>query len=142
MLLYWDTSAIVPLVLDEPHTAQAQRARAATRRAFAWGWMQVEAEAALLRRNAAPKHWENLAQLLSAFVWLDMEPHDFSALRQFNRPLALRAGDAGHLYVYSRAYAADPRIQLVTFDTEMRKAATGPQDHRTTGLGGTSNFEH
>jgi uncharacterized protein with PIN domain len=124
MLLYWDTSAIVPLVIEEPHTAQAQRARAATSRAFAWGWMQVEAEAALLRRDATPKHWQNLARLLSGFIWLEMEPHEHSALRQFNRPLALRACDAGHLFVYSRAYAADPMMQLVTFDTEMQKAAT------------------
>jgi hypothetical protein len=60
--------------------------------------------------------WKNLAQFFSAFIWLDMEFLDFSALRQFNRPLALRAGDAGHLFVYSRACAADPEIQLVTFD--------------------------
>jgi predicted nucleic acid-binding protein len=122
MQLFWETSAVVPLVFAEPHSPEAERARAATSRAFAWPWMQVEAEAALLRRNATPAHWENLARLMSAFVWLDMEPHDLFALRQFNRPLGLRAADAGHLFVYSRAYAAIPKLEFVTFDEELRIA--------------------
>jgi hypothetical protein len=123
MRLYWDTSAVVPLVLQEPHSAAAQRARSAARRAFAWSWMQVEAEAALLRRDATATQWRNLTQLFSAFIWLDMESQDLPALRQFNRPLTLRADDAGHLFVFSKACTADPQIQLVTFDSEMRKAA-------------------
>jgi hypothetical protein len=46
------------------------------------------------------------------------EPHDLFALRQFNRPLGLRAADAGHLFVYSRAHAANPKLEVVTFDHE------------------------
>jgi hypothetical protein len=45
MHLFWDTSAVIPLIMREPHTARAHRAHAAGRRALAWSWMRVEAEA-------------------------------------------------------------------------------------------------
>ena len=46
-----------------------------------------------------------------------------STVRQFNRPLGLRAPDAAHLYVFSKASGVDPAMQLVTFDQEMQSAA-------------------
>jgi len=123
MHLFWDTSAVIPLIMREPNTAQAHRAHAAGRRALAWSWMRVEAEAALLRRRATSEHWRELNKLLSAFIWLEMMPAEESALCRFNRPLGLRASDAGHLYVFSKAMAAISGIQLVTFDQEIQFAA-------------------
>jgi predicted nucleic acid-binding protein len=123
MHLFWDTSAVVPLIFQEPHTERAHRALAQGQLAFAWSWMRIEAEAALLRRRAGSEHWRELNELLSAFIWLVMNPSEESALCQLNRPLGLRALDAGHLYVCSRAMAADPAIQLVSFDHEIQSAA-------------------
>jgi hypothetical protein len=84
--------------------------------------MRVEAEAALLRRRAGAEHWRQLNKLLSAFLWLEMSPGEERALCLFNRPLGLRASDAGHLYVFSKATAAISGIQLVTFEQEIRSA--------------------
>ena len=123
MHLFWDTSAVVPLIFQEPNSGVAQRAAGVTRRAFAWSWMRVEAEAALLRRGATTQSWQELSRLLSAFIWLNMNPGEEGAVCQFNRPLGLRASDAGHLYVLSKAVSADPSIRLVTFDLEMQSAA-------------------
>jgi hypothetical protein len=85
--------------------------------------MRVEAEAALLRRRAGAEHRRELNKLLSAFLWLEMTPGEESALCLFNRPLQLRASDAGHLYVFSKASAAISGIRLVTFDQEIQSAA-------------------
>lgn len=123
MRLFWDTSAIVPLIFQEPHTASALRARAATHQAFAWNWMRVEAEAALLRRKVRPAEWKNLEKLFSVFIWLDLDSGDLSSLCRFNKPLGLRAMDSGHLFVFSKAHSADEALSLVTFDQEMRGAA-------------------
>jgi hypothetical protein len=55
--------------------------------------------------------------------WLDLEPALWPQLRAFNRPLKLRAADAGHLFVFDRALTALPGIELVTFDQELVQAA-------------------
>jgi predicted nucleic acid-binding protein len=123
MLLFWDTSAVVPLIFNEPHTPSARHARAAATRAFVWSWIRVEAEAALLRRNASPGDWENLARVLARMTWLETDTRELSALLGFNKPLGLRALDAGHLFVCSKAVSAFPGIHLVTFDQEMDQAA-------------------
>lgn len=123
MRLFWDTSAIVPLIFQEPHTAPALRARAVARQVFAWNWMRVEAEAALVRRQARPADWKNLENLFSVFIWLDLDSSDCSSLCRFNKPLGLRALDSGHLYVFSKAHSADETLSLVTFDGDMRGAA-------------------
>jgi predicted nucleic acid-binding protein len=123
MHLFWDTSAVVPLIFQELHSVRAARARAVARRAFAWSWMRVEAEAALLRRQASPQHWQELQKLASGFIWFELASSEEGALRQFNRALGLRASDAGHLYLFSKASTVDPGMQLVTFDHEMRSAA-------------------
>ena len=123
MHLFWDTSAVIPLVFQEPYTARAHRAHKDGQRALAWSWMRVEAEAALLRRRAGAEHWQELNKLLSAFIWLEMSPAEESVLCLFNRPLRLRASDAGHLYVFSKATAAISGIQLVTFNQEIQLAA-------------------
>jgi len=123
MRLYWGTSAIVALIFQEPHTAAALRARDATRQAFAWSWMRVEAEAALIRRKAEPAHWKNLEKLFSVFIWLEWKSDDLTSLCRFNKTLGLRALDSGHLFVFAKAHAADKTLRLVTFDGEMRNAA-------------------
>ena len=123
MHLFLDTSAVIPLLCQGPHTSGALNAIAQADRLFAWRWMQVEAEAALTRRRASPAAWSEWRQLASTLHWLELSEASLPALCAFNRPLRLRAADAGHLFVLDRAITVVPELHLVTFDNEMQAAA-------------------
>ncbi len=120
---FFDTSAVLPLFVHEPRTQDAQTAYDAVDSIFAWSWMRVEAEAGLLRRRANALVWREWRSWLRHVTWLDLEPTHLDALCSFNRGLALRAADAGHLYVLELALRAVPDMVLITFDGEMQKAA-------------------
>ncbi len=128
MDLFLDTSAVVPLFLQEPHSAAALKAWEQSTELYAWRWMQVEAEAALARRRATPQTWSEWRQLAATISWLEMGESLLPQLCAFNRPLRLRAADAGHLFVFDRAITVVPELHLVSFDNEMLAAA------RTLGL--------
>ena len=123
MNVFFDTSAIVPLLIKEVHTERAQAAWSKTTRAWAWRWMQVEAESALGRRRASTEAWAQWRTLSNSMTWLEMEPRTWSQLCAFNRPLRLRAADAGHLFVCDRAMTVVSGLTLATFDDEMIEAA-------------------
>ncbi len=123
MNTFWDTSAIVALLLQEPHTSAAQAAWMKSTRPWAWRWAVLETEAALSRRSAPPETWTQWATLLESLHLLDLEPDRWDTLRAFNRALRLRAADAAHLFVFERASTAIPGLQLVTFDQELTAAA-------------------
>lgn len=123
MELFFDTSGIVPLLLAEPHSAKAHSAWSKAKRIWAWRWLQVETEAALIRRKAPATAWQKWHQMSASFAWLDLEDKLFSQLRAFNRTLGLRAADAGHLYVFQLAIRIVPEMKLVCFDKEMKRAA-------------------
>ena len=55
--------------------------------------------------------------------WLDLQEENLEGLCAFNQAIGLRAADAGHLYVFDRALAAIPTLQLLCFDREVFKAA-------------------
>ena len=113
MYLFLDTSAVIPLLLQEPHTAGALNAIAQADRLFAWRWMQVEAEAALTRRRASPAAWSEWRQLASTLHWLELSEASLPALCAFNRPLRLRAADAGHLFVAQQLQGTWLRIYIL-----------------------------
>jgi len=121
--LFLDTSAVVPLFLEEPQTAAAQHALAQASQIFAWCWMRVEAEAGFIRRQADRQVWTEWRTWTPHVCWLDLEFAELDHLCSFNRALRLRAADAGHLYVYEQACHAMPDLQLVTFDHEMAAVA-------------------
>lgn len=123
MQLFFDTSAIVPLLLQEPRTPDALNAIAQAERLFAWRWLQVETEAALTRRRAAPAAWAEWRQISASIHWLELGESLLPALCAFNRPLRLRAADAGHLFVFDRAITVVPELRLVSYDNEMTTAA-------------------
>ncbi len=123
MNTFWDTSAIVALLLQEPHTSAAQAAWAKSSRPWAWRWAVIETEAALSRRSAPPEAWTQWAALLESLHLLDLEPDRWDTLRAFNRALRLRAADAAHLFVFERASTAIPGLRLITFDQELTDAA-------------------
>ena len=123
MELFFDTSAVVPLILEEPHSQKALEAWNNTTRVWAWRWLQVETEAALGRRRAGAKAWHQWRLISSAVTWLDLEPRMWPRLRAFNRPLRLRAADACHLYIFNDAASVVPDLKLVCFDKELNEAA-------------------
>ena len=123
MLLFFDTSAVIPLLLCEPQSDRALSAWEKAESFYAWRWMQVEAEAALARRHAPASAWAEWRKLAAQFSWLEMGESMLPQLCAFNRALRLRAADAGHLFVFDRAFTVLPDLQLVTFDKEMLAAA-------------------
>ncbi len=123
MDLFFDTSAIIPLLLIEPHSPRASEAWAATDRLWAWRWMEVETESALSRRESPPEAWAGWRAISMRVHWLDLETDAWPRLRAFNRSLRLRAADAGHLFVFEHLVGIVPEIKIVTFDKEMLAAA-------------------
>jgi len=121
--VFFDTSALVPLVLRESNSREAASVWRECTEAWAWDWMKVEAEAALTRRKADTRAWSAWRSLSGNFNLGTLNPDQFDALRAFNRSASLRASDAGHLFVFDKMLDALPDLQLLTFDTEMTAAA-------------------
>lgn len=120
---FFDTSAIVPLLIREPHSKAALGIWQETQIFWAWAWLKVETEAALVRRHAPPAIWREWRTMERQIRWLD-QPADFSVqVSQFNRSLGLRAADAGHLLIFERAAGVISRLTLATFDHEMETVA-------------------
>ena len=124
MEAFFDTSALVPLLLDESQSDSARAACHGAEAIWAWRWAQVEAEAALIRRKANPATWNNWRRLADRIRWLEFSDQLIPDLCRFNREIGLRAVDAGHLFVFERSLLAIPNMRLVTFDKEMARAAT------------------
>lgn len=123
MAAFFDTSAIVPLLLQEPHSGAAKLAVQTAGSIWAWRWAKVETEAALVRRKANPLTWRNWRILENEIHWLDSSDGFIPELCLFNRELGLRAADAGHLFIFERSATAIENLMLVTFDREMSEAA-------------------
>lgn len=121
--IFFDTSAVVPLVVEEAHTFKAREVWSRCGEAWAWEWLLLEAEAALSRRKADARSWQNLRTLSGQFRLVSLSPAQFDALRAFNRPLALRAADAAHLFVCERLLGSVPELRLITFDREQAAAS-------------------
>jgi predicted nucleic acid-binding protein len=124
---FWDTSAIVSLIYKEPHTTEALRAHANAFRSFAWGWLEIEAQAALLRRGATAADLKTLQNLLSFFDFIDIDPdpklNHYPSIRKILEVHRLRAADAGHLFCLLQAKKIQPDIIFVCFDEELIRAA-------------------
>lgn len=123
MVAFFDTSAIVPLILKEPHSEAAGKFWMQTSRRLGWQWLRVEVEAALVRRAAPPDAWSRWYLIESAMDWVEPEAGWLEHLRAFNRGVGLRSADAGHLYLMERCLRGAPGLRLVTFDHELRRAA-------------------
>jgi predicted nucleic acid-binding protein len=117
--LFWDTSALLGLIFQEPFSPSALKAWDQADANYGWRWLAVEAFAALSRRRADAGQWRTLDKLLSALHFADLEPSEMAALCRTNREWRLRAADAGHLYVFSRLAEVFPGIELVCCDEEM-----------------------
>jgi predicted nucleic acid-binding protein len=120
---FFDTSALVPQLLKEPHTGPAKAAWLETTQPWAWHWLRVETESALTRRGADAKAWRKWRELSQEFEWIGLGEERFARLCDFNRTARLRAADAGHLFVCETLTSSVADLTLVTFDAEMCTAA-------------------
>lgn len=123
MRVYFDTSAIVPLVLTESHSEAIRGAWPDFGERWAWSWVAVEAEAALVRQKADADAWAEWARVARSLTLIELNPRDHGALRAFNRGIGLRAADAGHLFLFDRLARELDGLHLLTFDREMGRAA-------------------
>ena len=128
---FWDSSAIVPLLVREDRTSAAiARLREDPEIAVWWG-TPVECASAIARleREGAPpdRVTEAFARLDDlARGWIEVEPHD--DLRQIARRLLrvhpLRAADALQLAAaYLASERRPPTLEVVTVDERVRLAA-------------------
>ncbi|MDA1045225.1 MAG: hypothetical protein O3C57_08390 [Verrucomicrobia bacterium] len=123
MIVFFDTSAVVPLVVHEAHSQAACDAWHQASEAWAWDWLRLEGESALARRKASPLSWNVWRTTLSEFRLIGLTASQHPALCAFNRGLALRAADAAHLFVFDQILQHVPDALLLTFDDEMLVAA-------------------
>jgi len=119
MKIFYDTSAWVPLILQESASASMWEAKKDASEIWAWGWMRVETEAALTRRKATSSTWKNWRLLQSEVSWVELQADQTDTLCSFNRAIGLRAAEAGHLFVFDRLFSELPDLVLLTLDSEM-----------------------
>jgi len=128
---FWDTSALVPLLAEEPATTAAQRLYG-EQSAVVWWATPVECASAIARleRDAALTP----AQVVEAFgrldalraSWIEIEPGDEvrEVARRMLRVHPLRAADALQLAAaWLGAERRPPSLPLVSFDERLRAAA-------------------
>jgi len=129
---FWDSSAIVPLLIAEPTTRAVQGLAAKDPTMLVWWASEVECASALARLERdgaletaeAERAFDRLRQLAAA--WHEVDPSD--AIREtavrLLRVHALRAADA--LQLAAAFIAADRRpssLELLTLDDRVAAAA-------------------
>jgi len=129
---FWDTSAIVPLLVDEPRTDFVTALLAREPSMVVWWGSQVECVSALARyeREGAINMDESdaaYARLVDfADHWKEIEPSEIvreSAIR-FLRVHPLRAADALQLgAAFIAAERRPPSLEMVTFDDRLADVA-------------------
>lgn len=118
---YWDASALLPLVVDEPGTALARGWLEEDGEVCTWAWTQVELASAIERRAREGRLPTSLRQrLLREIALLGshlVEVTDLLAVRSRALPLLarypLRAADAAQLA--AALVVADPDPTSLTF---------------------------
>lgn len=123
MRIYFDTSAVVPLLIKEAGSERAQKCWRQCEDAWAWDWLLLEAEAALVRQAADPSAWAAWRQIANSLTCCEITADRLPEVRAFNRGLGLRAADATHLFLFDRMVVRLPGLLFLTFDREMAKAA-------------------
>jgi predicted nucleic acid-binding protein len=129
---FWDASAIVPLLVDEPTTRPVQVLAGRDPEMLVWWGSEVECSSALARLDragaldvkAASLAFERLKQVAAG--WHEIEPSEIvreNAIR-FLRVHPLRAADALQLAAAFMASERRPAsLQIVTLDERLADAA-------------------
>jgi hypothetical protein len=123
---FWDASAIVPLIVHEPTTAETKAMLAADAEMSVWWGTEIECASAVARRAPDASKAETRLEALKD-SWQEVEPSDSmrETARRAARVHRLRAGDAFQLAAALLAAEGDPRtLPFVTLDDELAQAAT------------------
>jgi len=128
---FWDSSALVPLVLQQPRTNEARKLLDADDEIVVWWGSAVECASAIARLHredllsaSAERDARSLLDALGK-SWYEVQPGDLvreQALRLL-RVHPLRAADALQLAAALEWAGAPPDGDLVTFDDRLREAA-------------------
>jgi predicted nucleic acid-binding protein len=128
---FWDSSALVPLILRQPRTAEARALLEEDDGLVVWWGSPVECASAIarLRREgqltaAGERDARSLLEALRR-SWFEVQPGDLvreQALRLL-RVHTLRAADALQLAAALEWAGAPPDGEFVTFDDRLREAA-------------------
>ena len=128
---FWDASALVPLCLAQPRTADARRLQAQDPELVVWWGSTIECASAIARLHrdgVLTTADESTARELLTMLrksWFEVQPNDGvrdQALRLL-RLHSLRAADALQLAAALEWAGAPPDGTLVTFDDRLRDAA-------------------
>ena len=128
---FWDASALVPLCLAQPRTADARRLQAQDPELVVWWGSTIECASAIARLHrdgVLTTADESTARELLTILrksWFEVQPNDGvrdQALRLL-RLHSLRAADALQLAAALEWAGAPPDGTLVTFDDRLRDAA-------------------
>ena len=130
-MTFWDSSAVVPLLVREDRTSAAVAKLRQDQELAVWWGTPTECASAIARleREGAPaarvaEAFARLDQLAQS--WVEVEPH--ADLRQIARRLLrvhpLRAADALQLAAaYLLSEGRPPTLEIVTLDDRVRLAA-------------------
>jgi uncharacterized protein len=131
-MIFWDASAIVPLLVAEPMTRRMQALAGRDPDMLVWWGSQVECVSALARLERAAALDAKKFALASnrleqlAIGWYEIDPSEIvreSAVR-FLRVHSLRAADALQLAAaFTAAESRPASLQVVTLDERLADAA-------------------
>lgn len=130
---FWDTSAVIPLLTDEPTSEATRGLRRRDPEMMVWWATEVECASALARlerhekvSNAiADASWERLEDL--AGRWIEVDPHPVVRrhARRLLRTHDLRGGDALQLAAALQGCEGDPTsLGFVCHDARLKEAAS------------------
>lgn len=128
---FWDSSALVPLVLEQPRSNEARNLLARDDELVVWWASSIECASAIARLHRdgllTMPGARDARALLDALrkSWFEVQPGDAvreQALRLL-RVHPLRAADALQLAAALEWAGAPPEGDFVTFDDRLREAA-------------------
>ena len=129
---FWDASAIVPLLINEPATKALQALAAKDVAMLVWWATEVECASALARLeregalddSATAKAFGRLQQLATAWHEVDLSDAVREAAIRFLRVHSLRSADALQLAAaFVAAERRPPTLEVVTLDDRLAVAA-------------------
>jgi uncharacterized protein len=130
-MIFWDATAIVPLLVDEPATARARELLSGDHEMVVWWGAATECESALMRAHRGGRIPQSDAKsardLLDGLqlAWYEMQPTGLLRAQagRLLRIHPLRAADALQLAAALEWAGSPPSGAMVTFDERLREAA-------------------
>lgn len=128
---FWDSSALVPLCLDQPRTEKSRQLHAEDPELVVWWGSSIECASAIARLHRdgylSASDEAEARSLLGALAesWYEIQPGD-AVREQANRVLRLhplRAADALQLAAALEWAGSPPQGAFVSFDERLQAAA-------------------